>query len=131
MFVNFPEMNVAAVNVFWESHREGFSTIYHSHFDYLFGGIEENSKPESLLVSPCPFDQETTITFQSTVESKFRIIDLLGREIKSITPHHADNGWQKAIWDGTNQQGKSVPAGSYLIVAGKGNAMQSRIVIRK
>jgi len=106
MFLTFPEINIVAVNVYWESDREGYSTIYHSHFDYLFGGIEENSKPESLLVSPCPFEQETTITFQSTVESKFRIIDLQGREIKSITPAHADNGLQKVVWDGTNQQGK-------------------------
>jgi flagellar hook assembly protein FlgD len=40
-------------------------------------------------------------------------------------------GWQNAIWDGTNFSGNQVPSGSYVVVCGSGNEAQSRIMIKK
>jgi hypothetical protein len=131
MFVTFPYSFIVAVNLLWESERAGYSTIYRSHYDYFFGGIAEKPKTETLLVKPCPFDDQTTIRFQATGNTIFRIFDLQGNEVKKLPPQMDVDGWQNAVWDGTNFQGNSVPSGSYLIVAGSGNEAQSRIIIKK
>lgn len=131
IFFTLPYSFIAAVNLFWESDREGFSTIYYSHYDYFFGGIAEKPKAETLLVKPCPFDQQTTIQFQGSDNAIVRIFDLQGREVKTQTSQTDKNGCQNVVWDGTNSYGKSVPSGSYLVVATSGNTSQSRIIIKK
>jgi hypothetical protein len=131
MFFTFPYSFIGSVNLFWESDREGFSTIYHSHFDYFLGGITEKPKAETIFVKPCPFNDQTTIQFQGLENSIVRILDLQGREVKKLLPQMDADGWQNAVWDGTNGYGNSVPSGSYLIVAGSGNKSQSRIIIKK
>jgi len=130
-FTTYPTGYSAAVNLFWESEREGFSTIYSSHYDYLFGGISENQKEQNILAKPCPFDKETSILFRATGVSQVRILDLQGRNLKNLLPHTDADGWYKAVWDGTNENGKRVAPGSYLIVAITGNGTESLIVVKK
>ena len=130
IFNTFPTGYSVAVNLFWESERAGFSTIYSTHYDYLFGGVSEKQKEQSIIVKPCPFSQETTILFRSSGISRVRILDLQGREIKTLAVQNETDGWQKAIWDGTNDRGNNVAPGSYLVVAISGNTAQSRIVIK-
>lgn len=130
-FVSFPASYLIRVHLLWESDRQGYSTIYTSYYDYLFGGTDELVKTEILRVNPCPFEQEVTIEFQSTEKTGIRIIDLQGIEIKTLTTTKKESGVQQAVWDGTNHQGKKVPAGSYLVVAGSGNLIKSKIIIKK
>jgi hypothetical protein len=130
-FVTFPATYLIRINLFWESEREGFSTIYSTYYDYLFGSIDENSKAQSLHVNPCPFDKETTITFQSAGNSQMRILDLQGREVKTLIAQKESNGWQKATWDGTNNHGNLVPSGCYAVVTNQGTTVQSRIIIKE
>jgi hypothetical protein len=118
--------------MFWESERQGYSTIFRSYYDYTFyGGVAERQKAKSIIVNPCPFDDQTTIRFQTSGKTNVRILDLQGNEVKKLLPQNDANGWQNAVWDGTNFQGNCVPSGSYLIVAGSGNETQSRIIIKK
>jgi len=119
------------VTLFWESERQGFYTIYTSYYDYLFGGVEENPKAESIILKPCPFDRQTSIKFQATGKTNVRILDLQGREVKKLLPQQGADGWQNAVWDGTNSNENSVSSGSYLVVTGSGNEAKSRIVIKK
>ncbi|MDO9254995.1 MAG: FlgD immunoglobulin-like domain containing protein [Bacteroidales bacterium] len=130
-YVSFHSPATIRVTLFWESERQGFYSIYTSYFDYLFGGIDESEKTETILANPCPFDQQTTIRFQAAGKTNVRIFDLQGNEVKKLLPQKDANGWQNAVWDGTNFQGNSVPSGSYLLVAGSGNETQSRIIIKK
>ncbi len=130
-FTTYPTGYSVAVNLFWESDREGFSTIYGSHYDYLFGGVSEKQKEQSLLAKPCPFDKETSILFRATGVSQVRILDLQGRNVKNLLPHTDADGWYKAVWDGTNESGKRVAPGSYLVVAISGNGTESLIVVKK
>lgn len=130
IFVTFPDYYYIRVYLFWESEREGHSTLYRSYLDYIFGGTEEKQKTGTITVSPCPFNQETTIRLQATGDILLEILDLQGRKVKTLSPQKEANGWQKAVWDGTNQQGKSVPAGSYMVVSRTGNLTQSTIIIR-
>jgi len=130
-FVTFRYPSTIRVNLIWESERQGFYTIYSSNFDYFFGGIDENPKTESIFANPCPFDQQTTIRFQATGKTNVRILDLQGREVKKLLAQMEADGWQNAIWDGTNFSGNQVPSGSYVVVCGSGNEAQSRIMIKK
>jgi len=120
------------LHLLWESDRQGFSTIFYSYFEYTFyGDITESPKAETLLVNPCPFDQQTTIRFQATGKTNVRILDLQGCEVKKLLPQMEADGWQNAVWDGTNSSGNLVPSGSYVVVCGSGNEAQSRIMIKK
>ncbi len=130
-FQTFPNSYTIRVNLFWESDRMGFSTIYYSHYDYLFGGIAEKAKKETLFASPCPFNQETTFSFQGYGNSQVRILDLMGRVVRNLAPKQDSEGIYKAVWDGYNNLGNPVPRGCYLVVAYSGNATQSRIIIKQ
>lgn len=131
IFLTFPYSFIGAVNLFWESDREGFSTIYYSHYDYFLGGIAEKLKAESIIAEPCPFDQQTTIRFKASGKTIVRIIDLQGKEVKTLYPQKDSEGLFNVIWDGSNNSGESVPVGSYLIVVNSELKTQSRIIIKK
>jgi hypothetical protein len=92
------------------------------------GGMErvsENSKspqlllPEDFSVSqnfPNPFNPETEITFglpeRSTV--KITILDLLGREVMTLTNAEYRAGYQRVRWDGTDSNGNKIGSGIYF-----------------
>lgn len=133
-FESSPESYMIRVHLFWESEREGHSTIYRTYLDYMFGGLVETSKFENLLFSPCPFTNETTIRFQvsgENGETKIRILDLQRREVKTLIAEKESDGWQKAVWDGTNNKGSAVSSGSYLVISSSGGKPQSRIIIKQ
>lgn len=129
--VTFRSPATIRVTLFWESERQGFYTIYTSYHDYLFGGIDESVKTETIHANPCPFDQQTTIRFQANGKTNIRIFDLQGNEVKKLLPQIDSDGCQSTVWDGTNSYGNTVPSGSYLVVTGSGNEAKSRIVIKK
>ncbi len=129
-FITYPLFYICSVNLIWESERFGFSTIYSTHYDYLFGGLNNNPKTETLSVNPCPFNRETTIRIHASKDMKVRIFDMKGHKIKMLTFEKDTEGWQKAIWDGTNNNGNQVPPGTYVIVCHTGDAIQSRIIIK-
>jgi hypothetical protein len=130
-FVTFPESYYIRVFLFWESEREGYSTIYRSYLDYIFGGTEEWPKTGSITVSPCPFDCETTIRVQAAGDLQLKVIDLQGREVKTLNSQKEADGWQNAVWDGTNNHGNAVSSGSYLVISNTGDKTQSRIIIKQ
>jgi hypothetical protein len=130
-FVTFPASYLIRVNLFWESEREGFSTIYGTHYDYLFGNTTEVHKSGSLSAIPSPFEKETTILFQSADNNQVRIMDLQGRGIKTLSAKQDLKGWFKTTWDGTNDHGNTVPSGCYIVITNTGNSSQSMIIIKK
>jgi len=133
-FVTFPQIYIVRVYLLWESEREGFSTIYRSYYDYFFGATAESPKTQSLSVSPCPFTNETTIRLHvsgENGETKIRILDLQGREVKTLIAEKGSDGWQNAVWDGTNNNGSVVSSGSYLVISSSGGKTQSRIIIKQ
>jgi hypothetical protein len=87
--------------------------------------VSENSKspqlllPEDFSVSqnfPNPFNPETEITFglpeRSTV--KITILDLLGREVMTLTNAEYRAGYQRVRWDGTDSNGNKIGSGIYF-----------------
>jgi hypothetical protein len=131
-FVTFPSFNVISVNLFWESERQGFSTIYSTHYDYFFGATNEQEKDEAILVSPCPFNREATIYYRGTVEeSVIRILDLHGKVVKLLSPQLIAEGRCKATWDGTGLKGNAVPSGGYIIVVYNRKTIQTSTVLKE
>lgn len=133
LFESFPDSYFIRVHLFWESDRQGYSTIYYSYFDYIFGGTAENPKSDHFITAaPCPFDQETVISFQSSSNADVTIFDLQGRKVRTLSTQSNNNsGLQKATWDGTNQQGSTVKAGSYIVVVNSDTETHNTIVIKK
>jgi hypothetical protein len=133
LFESFPDSYFIRVHLFWESERQGYSTIYYSYFDYIFGGTAENPKSDNFITAaPCPFDKETTISFPSSQHADVTIFDLQGRKVRTLSLQSNNNsGLQQATWDGTNQQGSNVPHGSYVVVVNSDNETHNTIVIKK
>ncbi len=130
LFVTFPWPYIR-YSLIWESVREGFSTLYSSHFDYLFSSLSENVETESISANPCPFIRETTIRVHASGASKVRIIDMQGHTIAMLLAQMDADGWQKTVWDGTNMNGTQVPSGTYIIVSTAKNETQKRIIIKQ
>ena len=65
---------------------------------------------------PNPFNPTTTIVYSLPQKSsvEITIYDLQGREIKSLTRSAQSAGYQKVVWDGTNDYGKPVSSGIYV-----------------
>lgn len=85
-------------------------------------------KPVSIPVLsayPNPFNPETTIEIQNpgTTTQSLKIMDLLGREIRSFEVLPSS---QKATihWDGKTENGQSVPSGVYIAVVSGGKSLK-------
>jgi len=72
-----------------------------------------------LLASPNPFHDQTL--FQADLNQRgrltLRVIDLSGREIRTIFDAVAGPGPVEAIWNGRDAMGRRASPGAYLIVA--------------
>jgi hypothetical protein len=65
---------------------------------------------------PNPFNPSTTIAYSLPEKSSvvITIFDLQGREIKSFAVGAQSAGYQKVVWNGTNQRGNSLSSGVYV-----------------
>ena len=77
------------------------------------------SGPESFQIYqnyPNPFNPSTTIAYSLPEKASVTIMvyDLLGREIKSLSLNAQSAGYQRVVWNGTNNQGSTVSSGVYL-----------------
>ena len=67
--------------------------------------------------SPNPAHGEsTTIPFAlaSAGHVRIRVLDLAGREVRTLMDEIASPGEQSVTWDGRNKRGEFVPTGLYL-----------------
>jgi flagellar hook assembly protein FlgD len=74
------------------------------------------------LVFPNPFTEGCTFTLSMPNAGKVKIVvyDLLGRQVADLTERMGRNefpsGSHDIPWDGTDQHGDPVPAGTYICV---------------
>jgi len=69
-----------------------------------------------LSAYPNPFNPSTTIRYGLDIDSHVtvEIYDISGMLIATLINTEQALGWHSIIWNGTNQQGKRVPAGLYF-----------------
>jgi len=80
---------------------------------------ERENAPEYFRIYPNypnPFNPSTTIAYSLPEKSSvvINIFDLQGREIKSFTVGAQSAGYQKVVWNGTNERGNSLSSGVYV-----------------
>jgi hypothetical protein len=100
---------------------------------YMSNEDEVLSATEFILHNnyPNPFNPTTTISFILPNESfvSIFIIDMLGRMVKVLANGERMNGYQKVIWDGTNDKGLVVAAGVYLYKIQAGEFVQTKKMV--
>ena len=106
----------------------------------IFSGIDDFSVdllPENFLVHdnyPNPFNPITTIRYELNVKEnvKIKLIDIMGRTIKTDFYNGMLPGRHTYVWNGTNDFGKAVSTGIYFIQieAGHESAMKKMLLLK-
>lgn len=84
---------------------------------------------------PNPFTQGTVIRFAvpEPGPARVQVFDLRGRSVATIFSGTLDRGWHQISWDGRDDHGRSVAAGSYyyrLDAAGSGSLQRKLMHLR-
>ena len=92
---------------------------------------DEAVLPESFALHanyPNPFNPTTTISYDLPEQAQVTlgIYDVLGKQIKTLVNQSQDAGNRIAVWDGTDELGRSVSAGVYLYRIQAGEFSQTR-----
>ena len=78
-----------------------------------------NSRPESFILyqnSPNPFNPVTAIRYTLPKQSRvsIRILNIRGHTVNTFPVSVRDSGTHTVSWDGTDQEGNTLPSGIYL-----------------
>ncbi len=92
----------------------------------VFYNAEHQTLPRKFALYknyPNPFNPRTTIRFElaKTATVKLSIYNMLGQKIKTLVDGTIEAGYQKAVWNGTNESGQAVSSGLYLYSLESGN----------
>jgi len=83
---------------------------------------------------PNPFNPKTTIRYDlpNTRDVHIRIIDLMGRNIRSVDLNGMMPGRHKYVWNGTNDSGNLVSTGIYFlqITAGPASMIKKMLLLK-
>ena len=81
---------------------------------------------------PNPFDTSTTIKYKlvSSENVKIEIYNSLGQKIKMLRSDLAQTGIHSIEWDGRNESGKAVAAGSYIVRMSDGKSVSTRTILK-
>ncbi len=73
-------------------------------------------EPVLSMTGPDPFRNRANISYSSGLEQHVRlsVYNALGQEVKTLVNGTVDRGLHSAVWDGTNNAGTQVAAGSYF-----------------
>jgi WD40 repeat protein len=81
--------------------------------------VDQRSIPKAYRLSqnfPNPFNPETAISYDlpEMADSHLIIYDLTGRKIRTLVHSYQQPGHYTGVWDGTDEEGRSVASGIYL-----------------
>ncbi len=87
--------------------------------------------PELLPPHPNPFNPQTEVTFRVPVgrDCVCRIVDMRGWHVATLYSGAATGQWQTVHWAGQADDGRTVPAGIYLVQLISGDLSQSRRIV--
>jgi len=89
----------------------------------LTGAPAVGALRESLRVEPNPSRDSVTIRWAAAGGggATYRILDPRGRAVRTVSAPSPASGW---AWDGRDDAGRPVAAGTYFVVARRGTATQ-------
>ncbi len=86
-------------------------------------GNTSSQLPDKFFIAtptPNPFNLSTTISFgvpaDEAANTTVEIYDLSGRLVKTLWNKHTTPGYHNIVWNGTDESGKDVTAGTYFCV---------------
>jgi len=98
-------------------------------------GIDDEgaAQPETFKLSqnyPNPFNNQTVIKIylEDQDSGQVEIYDITGRLVKILHAGETD-GWQRLVWNGTDQRGNAVSSGLYLYRLKAGEKRDNRLMI--
>lgn len=79
---------------------------------------------------PNPFNPTTRISFDIPLakDVTLKIYDMLGHEVRTLISEHKQAGAYTITWDGNNNTGKAVSAGSYIYRLKAGHVVKSKVM---
>ncbi len=143
--------DVYAERVFYEDVIEYQIEVFDGQFTQVLIPMTETVDVENVQYSiynfqlrnyPNPFNPETTIYFETTnlhELPRIEIYNLKGQKIKTLdlelaspSPYYADGVGYSIMWNGTDNNNKSVASGIYLykISAGKSSSMKKMLLLK-
>lgn len=130
------------VDYYWrvQTNNDGgvspWSDVYHFIIDLT--NVKENEElPTELALRqnyPNPFNPTTTIRLElpERTEVILKIYDILGNEVRTLVSGTLESGYYSVIWDGKNENGKTVSSGIYLcMLKSKQIIKSSRLLLIK
>ena len=95
--------------------------------------LESPETAEKVRAFPNPFREQTEIKypFAEGVPVSVRIFNMAGVPVAAFTPNNTVSGQNGVQWNGTDQNGMSVPAGLYLVKVNYGNQTFTTKVLKK
>ena len=112
-------------NLFWEDSRDGRNfqyEIYMRSYD-VETAIRQDSQlypiTPQLIIYPNPFNNMTIIAAGPDIREikSLEIFDVMGRKIRILLNECESAKGNNIIWDGTNDDGKPISSGVYLLKA--------------
>ncbi len=87
--------------------------------------------PELLPPHPNPFNPQAVVTFRAPVglECVCRVVDMRGWHVATLHSGPATGYWQEVRWNGQDDEGRSAPAGIYLVQLIAGGLSETRRVV--
>ncbi|MDP8231466.1 MAG: T9SS type A sorting domain-containing protein, partial [Candidatus Zophobacter franzmannii] len=83
---------------------------------------------------PNPFNPTTTIEFNipKSQNVEVTVFNILGQKVKTVAKDHFDAGINKIVWNGINENGKSVASGIYFyrVEAGKSSVTKKMVLMK-
>ncbi|MBL0177152.1 MAG: T9SS type A sorting domain-containing protein [Ignavibacteria bacterium] len=95
-------------------------------------GIEELPKFFELgQCHPNPFHSSTVIryTLPRPAHVTLAVFDLLGTRVKTLVSDMTDSGAHTISWDGSDEAGRRLPSGTYVVRMTAGEFVQTRVLM--
>lgn len=96
--------------------------------------IADERLPATLLLSafPNPFENVATVGYTLTSQEhvSLEVHDLLGRHVRTLTGGIRYSGAHRLEWDGSDDGGRDVASGVYVIVLKTASATQTQVILR-
>ena len=93
---------------------------------FITGIGEFNNDVHYVSVSPNPFREQTQIIYtllEQTKNLNIKIFNSLGQEVKKLYNGAQTSGSHSIYWDGTNNNGQSLPSGIYYFTLSNNNCV--------
>lgn len=119
------------IQTFNQRHNEHWAELYKLLNKDFDEGIFIPTRPVITSNYPNPFNPSTTLTFSLPAKANARLFvyNLKGQKVKQLLNCECSKGANKVVWDGTDDNKKSVASGIYFIRLESGKQSNVRKVM--